>query len=59
MQISVLGLLLGAMLLLFGYGKAGQRRRMRGFIIAGWIVLGVQVLLIVVTMIGCLTGRIP
>jgi hypothetical protein len=59
MQFSVLGLLLGAMLLVFGYGKAGQRRRMRGFILAGWIVLGVQVYLIAVTIIGCLTESYP
>jgi hypothetical protein len=55
MQISVLGLLLGAMLLVFGYGKAGQRRR-EGFIIAGWIVLGVQTLLIAVVVRSCLNG---
>ncbi|MGD8454371.1 MAG: hypothetical protein PVJ57_21365 [Phycisphaerae bacterium] len=47
MAISLFGLLIGVAVLLAGYGKIGQRRRRRGFIIGGWLILGVQVAIIV------------
>ena len=51
MYISVLGLLLGAALMMVGYGKVGGRPRSRGLIVAGWIVLGIQIFQIVTAAI--------
>ncbi|MHC4674071.1 MAG: hypothetical protein ACYTBZ_16420 [Planctomycetota bacterium] len=55
MYISVIGLLLGVALLVVGYGKGRQRPRKSGYIIAGWIVLGIQVIPLTIIMIGCLS----
>ena len=58
MSIWVFGLLLGVAVLLVGYGRAGRRRRRRGFIIAGWMILGLQALGILIVVAPPLYTRI-
>ncbi len=50
MTISVLGILVAALVLLAGYGRIGRRRRSTALIITGWVLAGLQV--VILLMLG-------
>ncbi len=58
MFLLALLILLGTALLVIGYGQRGRRRRNRGYIIGGWIVIGLVVIPITVRIVGALSNNI-